>query len=342
MVIVLLNWTTRPSNPVKPASVTVGIGYESVSSDDIDWKQIREQLDRAGVDGVNVSVGRTDFIGFPVSGEEDLWASGVDEGRDRVAEIVDTLQSGSERRVGMTVDVLAPRIVERDADYKASFSSGKPAEDFPSAVALHEGEVGKRVVEMCRATAQRYEPDYIVLTELIGDTFFSEADEKLYATMTGESGFPRTADGKIDVADDTLNDWQSAIIVGVIERCQEAAGIPVEMDARVNFTEPGANRFESGHRYDDILATGADLSLWAYTALADEKPDAINDVAVGLAERFSPDELDRITVTVGLWGGISPREVETALQSGEGMAMAITPLSMMEDRHWDILEKVNR
>ena len=320
IAFLLINLMQQPSRGVKPAALTVGIGYESVSSDEVDWPGIRERLDRAGVDAVNVSVGRADFIGFPAEGEQEYWASGVEQGQDRVEEILDTLQEGSDRRVGLTVDVLAPRIVEQDDDYKAVFADGKPAEDFPSAVALHRGEVGDRVVEMCGATATRYSPDYIVLTELIGEAFFSEADEQLYRDMTGEDGFPRDAEGNIHIADNTLNDWQSDIIVGVIERCRDAAGVQVEMDARVNFDEPGSNRFESGHRYEDILATGSDLSLWAYTALVDESPDAISDVATGLTERFSPEELDRITIAVGLWGDLSNREVETSLRSGEGLS----------------------
>ena len=175
---------------------------------------------------------------------------------------------------------------------------------------------------------------------MIGDAFFSEADEALYRSMTGEPGFPRDEQGNIRVADSTLNNWQSEIITDVIQRCQNTAGIAVEMDARVNWDDPGTNRFDSGHRYEDILGTGADLALWVYTGLAHVSPTVTHDVAAKLKDRFDNRERERITLTVGLWGDMSHRDVKQALRSGEGFDMSLTPMSMMDDKHWEILERL--
>ncbi|WIM68652.1 hypothetical protein QP027_04480 [Corynebacterium breve] len=317
--------------------LTIGIGWESVSDDSVDWKEVRSRLDEANASGVTVSVGRADFIGFPVKGQEDRWASGVSEKDDIVDDVITSLTKGTDRRVVLTIDTMAPRIVETNPKYEGVFASGEKAEDFPSATALYEGEVGEGVEKLCAATQERYSPDAIALTELIGDTFFSAADEELFKEMTGEKEFPRDDKGDIDTSDDILNDWQSEIITSVITRCQEASGGSVVMDARVNWDAPGENRFDSGHRYDDILDTGADLTLWTYTSLAQKDPQAIEEIAAGLKDRFGDEAAERFTLSVGLWGDISPKELTQSVDSAEGFPVSVTPLSLMTDKHWDAL-----
>ncbi|WP_394280531.1 hypothetical protein [Corynebacterium sp.] len=318
--------------------LTIGIGWESISDDSVDWTKVREHLDASDADAITVGVGRSDFIGFPAAGQEEYWAADVEAGEDRVRDVVDTLTADTDRTVTLTIDVMAPTIVETNPDYVGAFADSSTSEDFPSATALHSGEVGDRIESMCAAVDERYSPDAIALTELIGDTFFSSADEQLYREMTGEPEFPRNDDGEVNTSDDTLNDWQSGIITDVIERCQDASGNQVVMDARVNWDAPGENRFDSGHRYDDILATGADLSLWAYTSLSDEEPETVEAIAAGLRERFDESEQDRITLSLGLWGDLTPRQLETAVGSTGDFHTSVTPLSLMTDRHWAVLE----
>ena len=65
-----------------------------------------------------------------------------------------------------------------------------------------------------------------------------------------------------------------------------------------------------------------------------------HDVAAKLKDRFDNRERERITLTVGLWGDMSHRDVKQALRSGEGFDMSLTPMSMMDDKHWEILERL--
>ncbi|STC70248.1 hypothetical protein [Corynebacterium pilosum] len=325
-------------NRATAEELTIGIGWESVSDDSVDWGEVRERLDSSDTDGITVGVGRSDFIGFPAAGQEEYWAADVKAGEDRVRDVVDTLTADTDRTVTLTIDVMAPTIVDTNPDYVGVFADGSPSEDFPSATALREGEVGDRIEAMCGAVDERYSPDAIALTELIGDSFFSPTDEQLYREMTGEPGFPRHEDGEVNTADDTLNDWQSGIITDVIERCKGAADSQVVMDARVNWDAPGENRFDSGHRYDDILATGADLTLWAYTSLSDEEPETVEAIAQGLRGRFDESEQERITLSLGLWGDLTPKQLETALGATGDFHASVTPLSLMTDRHWAVLE----
>ncbi|WP_257158648.1 hypothetical protein [Corynebacterium cystitidis] len=318
--------------------LTLGIGWESVKDDTVNWDEVRERLDSTGANEITVGVGRSDFIGFPAAGQEDYWAAGVKEDEDLVQDVVDTLTRGTDRDVTLTIDVMAPTIVETNPDYVGAFADGSASKDFPSATALYRGPVGDRIESMCEAVDERYNPDAIALTELIGDTFFSPADEELFAEMTDEDEFPRHENGSVNTADDTVNDWQSQIITSVIDRCQSASGNQVVMDTRVNWQAPGENRFDSGHRYNDILDTGADLTLWVYTSLSDEEPETTGAVAEGLQERFDDSELERITLSLGLWGDLTPDQLETALEGTQGFQTSVTPLSLMTDEHWAVLK----
>lgn len=66
------------------------------------------------------------------------------------------------------------------------------------------------------------------------------------------------------------------------------------------------------------------------------------DVAAELKDRFDKRERERITLTVGLWGEMSHGDVKQALRSGDEFDMSLTPMSMMDDEHWKILERLDR
>ena len=74
------------------------------------------------------------------------------------------------------------------------------------------------------------------------------------------------------------------------------------MDARVQWDDLGQDRPDSGHLYDELLATGAHLTLWAYTGLREADPALTADLAGALERRFSPQQRARIAISVGLWG----------------------------------------
>lgn len=164
--------------------------------------------------------------------------------------------------------------------------------------------------------------------------------------MTGEEGFPRDRDGDVDLRDETVADWQSQIVTDLIQRCSKASGLPTEMDVRVNWDDPGADRADSGHRYQDILDTGAHLTLWAYTGLADGAPEDTVALTAGVTKRFTDEELQRTTISVGLWASddetLGPGELAAAVEGAASVRggppeILITPLSMMTDQHWNAL-----
>lgn len=336
------------------ASLAVGIGMESLGSTDFD--KIRKNFDSAGVSEFSLAVGRGEWVAFPWEDHSDVW-SGLaeradDEGTDPVAEALTALTDGTERQFTLTIDVLSPSAIEEDSDNAGRFADGRSSDSFPSATALHDGDVGEQIVELCRAASERYSPDRIALTELMGDAFFSEVDEELFSDMTGEDGFTRTDDGDIDTSDETVQQWQSEIVTGLISRCRSAANTEVEIDARVNWGEPGADRADSGHRYDDLLDAADHVTLWAYTGLQeDSKPKDTAKLVDALRKRYSFNKLSDFTISVGLWtfsddeddAVYSPKDTAKAAKAARKgpSSVLVTPLSMMTQEHWDELESVD-
>lgn len=330
----------------KPPPLHIGIGMESLS-DGTDFKDVASKFEEADVEGYSLAVGRVEWLAFPWENNEDIW-SGVAEkaaesNTDPIKSAMEKL--GPERYSTLTVDVLTPATNEDNPEYMGKFANGENAPEFPNAVALHDGETGTRLTALCAEISERYHPDRIALTELMGDTFFSENDEKLFSTMTGEDGFPRTEDNSIDTAHPVLQAWQAEIIGGVLQRCSDAANLPVEMDARVNWEDPGANRAESGHNYDQILKSQHHLTLWAYTGLSGSKPESTHDLVRGIRQRFNSKALDSTTISVGLWtnndDAYSPTDTATAVKNSAGASsVLVTPLSMMTDKHWHALSEL--
>lgn len=348
--LLIAGLVTGCSAPSTDSELAIGVGFETLIDRETDWAALSQQFDRAGVNGFSLAVGRPEWLGYPAPGAQDQWAAGVDKGTDLVREALDELDDG-DRTVVLTVDALTPATIADDPQSAGQFANGTESESFPSATALYSGGVGKGITNLCADVAERYQPDRIALTELIGDAFFSPTDEELFTEMTGAAEFPRHEDGSININDDTLNDWQSQVITTVIERCVDAAAqhnVGVEMDARVNWEDPGANRHDSGHRYQDILDTGAHLTLWAYTGTGGVEASRTADLVEALGKRFDEAELARITVSVGLWGeGDEVLDEDYLAAALDGViggqtpaAILVTPVSLMGPAHWDVLTKM--
>ncbi len=338
----------RKADARGPAGLIVGIGFESLFDKEIDWSEIRHDLDETGAEGVTLAIGRPEWLGFPWEGREELWSTPAQRAdTDRVHMIAEELVSGTERDLTLTIDILAPKLIESDSDAAGVFADGEVSDNFVSATALHEGTLADAITDLCGEAASRYSPDRIALTELMGDSFFGSADEKLYSEMTGNEGFPHTEAGDIDIADPELQEWQVGIISTVVERCADAAddlGVAVDTDVRANWDQPGADRLDSGHSYQALFDAGDYLTIWAYYGLDGRPADELEDLNLGLVERFSDDDLNRITLSIGLWGenseeAVSPKELSAGMESAErGVGnISVTPMSLMTEEHWDVL-----
>lgn len=334
----------RPAVPASPqrAELAIGIGIESLQDPSVDWSAVSALFDDAHVGGFSLAVGRPEWTAFPWDDRPTAWAAKVTADDDRVETALSALAGDPQRRVTLTVDVLAPERIADDPHLAGVFADGDASSSFPSATALRDGPVGTEIIELCTEIAQRYQPDRIALTELIGDAFFSPADEALFAQMTGAEGFPRRQ-GRVDIEDAQVTAWLSTIITDLILHCAEAVapfGVGIEMDARVQWDDLGQDRPDSGHLYDELLATGAHLTLWAYTGLREADPALTADLAGALERRFSPQQRARIAISVGLWGPgqdpVTAASLETAVDgAARGVAsVLVTPLSLLGKDHW--------
>lgn len=342
----------RPVPPTEPRgpSLSIGFGWEDVVEPDTDWAGIVDRLDRVGVHGVTIGVGRPEFVAFPWAGYEDRWAGPWSEERDPVRRAIDALQPRGPRRdrtVTLTVDVASPVWIEENPELGAQSLDGEINETFPSAAALHSGRLREGIVALCGAVAERYTPDRVALTELLIEESFGEADLELFREMTGEEDWPRTG-GEIDTDAEVLSDWRSEIVAGVVAECHDAVsphGALLDTDIRSPVQDASRSRRESGHDDALLLEAGDRLTVWNYFALDGNRPEWSEKVTVGMAQRLG-DGIDLVTMSVGLWTSgeeaLPPDQMVAGLEHSltNGVDdVSVTPHSMLTGDHWQALEE---
>lgn len=348
--------TSEPPDETSAPHLTIGFGFEDLQA--TEWEDVAQRLDAVGADGITLAVGRPEWTAFPWPGHEERWAAGVEAGDDVVADVLDqiaTAADGREREVTLVIDTLMPQALEQNPELAGVSDDRDTSDAFPNATAA-AGAVGEEIVALCGAVAERYQPDRIALTELILEHTYTDSDLEMFAEWAErdvDEGWP-------DHVDPLLGEWRASIITDLVARCGEAAGewgTVVDMDVRANWDEPGGDRLESGHAYAALLDSGANLTVWNYFPLNDRSPEYSAEIAAGLAQRFTPEELDRVTLSVGLWtdgdddsagaateGVLAPADLEAALTSsieGGARRVSVTPHSMMTEAHWDTLPEWN-
>lgn len=355
--------TDRAPQPDGPAVRAVSVGFEDVVREDQDWDAVNAQLADAGANAVNIAVGRPDWTAFPWPGQEATESAQVAEsGRDFVRDAVDALRTapdGSTRRITLTVDMLVPGWIESDEDVAGRDVEGEASPEFPSAAALHDGEVGQRLQEMVAHISDTYEPDEIALTELMFDDHtFGDDDLELYREMTGEEDWPRTEDGDIDASAPGIAEWRSRVLADVVSDTADtsrAAGVELAVDVRAPWSDPSADRAESGHDYE-LLASAADhIVIWNYFGLNERTASYSREITDALQSSGIPSE--KVIMSVGLWadsqgrsdaageGGtdeesgevLTPDEVREGLEASatNGVrSVSVTPMSLMDEDHW--------
>lgn len=332
-----------------PSERAVSFGFEDVVVEDPGWDRIARGLERVGANAVTVSAGRVDWPAFPWDAHPEAGPSAVSQdGRDFVAEALDALRGEGDtaREVTLTIDTLVPGLIEQEPAAAGVGPQGEPSEDFAGVSALADGVVGDRIVEFARELCERHRPERIALTELMfDDRTFGDRDLESFREFTGHDDWPRAEDGSIDEQAEILGQWRSAGVARLLERVREAVdehGVELEADVRAAWSDPETGRVMSGHDYDLLLEHAHRIAVWNYFALSDRPPEAGARIAESL-ERRHPG---RYLMSTGLWaqdGVVSPEDMASSLAAvaevGTG-AVAVTPASLMEDAHWDALERL--
>lgn len=332
------------SRPALPAERAVNLGLESVLVDSVERTAIGRRLAAAGATAANLAVGRVDWTAFAWDAHPDRAADGVAEAdEDQVAAAIATLREhlGEDVRLTLTLDALAPRLLEERPELAGEDLDGARHPEVASVSALEGGDVGDLLVELAGEVCRRYSPQRLALTELFVDTHtFGDADLDSYRRRSGAEDWPRTEDGAVDTAHESLGRWRSEALASLLGRVREAIaphGALLEMDVRAPAEDPSASRPLSGHDYDILLTAADRLAVWNYFGLADQSPRHGARIASELAEHHP----GRFTICTGLWaedGTISPQELGRGLRelSAAGApAVAVTPLSLLTDAHWE-------
>lgn len=343
------------SPPPRPPHLVVGVGFEDLD----DAEHLARHLNEVGATGVTLAIGRPDWVAFDWQAHPDASASSQDRVAAALAHL-DTDAEGRAREVTLVIDTLAPRMIADDPDEAGVDAHGDRSDLLPGAAAYLNGDVGRRVVELCGTAAERYLPARVALTELLLDATFSDADLAAFEALTGREDWPRDEDGDIDADDPAVGEFRARVASDLAGRCAAAVrphGTELDVDVRANWDEPGGDRLDSGHDYGQLLSTGAHLTIWNYFTLNDREPAYSREVTDGLSDRLSAEQLSRVTMSVGLWAGTggdrADNEDRAGVVSPEDMAegvsasltngvhrVSVTPASLMTHEHWEALAEL--
>ena len=350
--------TMRPQEP--PARTrSVSVDFAQVVDPSTDWSAIDARLDEAGVNAVELSAGRVEFTAYDWPAHPEAAAEPGTDHLTQAALGLHEAADGTVRQIGLIVDTYVPNWLAQHPDAAGVAADGRRSEYQASASELTHGEVGRRLVAYAGALAQRYDPAEISISELFLDGYTFGADDlRLYRRMTGQADWPRNADGSIDQDAPRIYAWRADVIARFLARvrtrldaARDGAGARIElaMEARIGWQDPSRGDLRSGHDYEVLLGPADRLVLWAYL-YGIRRPVQIRQVLASL-ERTGL-AMTRLTVSVGLWkggpkiedrGAIAPRTFRAALRAAETHGITsvnVTPLSLMSERHWEVLASV--
>lgn len=327
-----------------PAERTVSFGFEDVVAENTPWNEHRAALAEANVNGVSLSVGRTDWTAFPWPAHDGAADAVQQTGRDFVAEAIDQVRE--DRMLTLIIDTLAPGRIDQNPSLAGVNAAGETSDLFPSVSALVEGEAGDLIVALAAEISERYRPDRLSLTELMFDHHsFGDDDLRSYRQFTREPDWPRDVDGRIESGAPELATWRSTMLSRLLSRVKDAAaeyGTKLDMDVRAPWSDPTGDRSESGHNYELLLEYADRLVIWNYFAINDSSAEYGAEITRSLRDRFP----GRFVMSTGLWakdGAITPDQLRLSLEAVAGAgaeAVAVTPVSMLTGEHWRKLEQL--
>lgn len=338
--------TVSASAPVSPALPirAVGVRYTDLFLSRSEVASLQANLDRAHSNFVALAAGRMEWTYFKWADHPERWSSAVrDSQLDYLAE--DIVNYGTARHRDAMVDMLAPLWIQAHPADAAIGLSGSVSAEQVSTAALVNGAYGQQVLEMVGYLAANYALDSISITELFYyDTGYGPDDLALYRADTGQTDWPRRADGAINPDDPALGLWRSQKLAGWLQRasaCAHNHGKEFYLDVRISWGNLPNESRENGQYYPTMLDVVDKLILWGYADLAGYSPAYLGEVAGYLVGKHPAN---RFIMSVGLWGPngtvISAGDLQTAMQSSRTRGLPdlwITPSHMISAEHWAIL-----
>jgi hypothetical protein len=341
-----LDGCSRTAAP-RPSERIIGLGFESVVDHADQLSGLARRLNAVNVNGVGISVGRTDWTAFPwhnTTGSPQ--PVGRNTRHDYVADamrIVGADSRGRRRTVTAVVDTLVSGWIITDPSIAGVSATGQRSTTSASVTALAHGAVGDRVIAFVAEVCKRYRPHAVSLTELFFDTYTFGADDLAsYRSATGAEDWPRTKGGAINTGHASIGSWRSAAVTSIVRRVRAVTrshGVALDMEVRAPWANPASDRRMSGQNYVDLMKVADRLVVWDYFALNNRSPSYTKDLASALANRGG----QRFVMSVGLWadhGTISAADLRTAIRAsvaGGVDSVWVTPASLLSQDHWTTL-----
>jgi hypothetical protein len=343
----------RTKSVITPTTRTADINPKTIHAlraDYTDMAKSREQVQplenkmrQAGINMVSLGAGRAEWTYFKWEGHEDAWSGDVKtSGIDYLLE--DSSRFGVWAHVDATVDVLSPLYIQAHPEAAAVSADGEVSKSLVSTMSLVEGDYGKQLLGMIEAIAANYPVDSISLTELFYHRDGYGADDKAaYLAATGKTDWPRNTDGSINIDDPSIGNWRSAVLDGFIDKAVAIAhkyGKEFYLDVSISLDNMQNATNEHGTRYDLVLQHTDKIIVWGYFDLESYEPEFLETVARYLVNYGS----DRVILSIGLWNkqnqAISAERLQRGIlasQKGGMNNLWITPASLMDDSHWQVL-----
>jgi hypothetical protein len=291
----------------------VRLDYINVSTSRSEVAGLETQMQQSGVNLVALSAGRVDWSYFIWRSHSDRWSADVK------ATGVDFLMEDSTRfskwaHVSAVVDVLAPLYIQDHPEAASVSWLGVPSKNMVSTMELVDGVFGQNLLAMVAEIATYYPVNSITLTELVYYTDgFGETDKAAYSAYSGHTDWPRSADGKINIDDQSIGEWRSYELGRFIKK----AAMIVHQHDKLLFVEArlavdGSNEvvIMNGTNFNQILNYADRLVVWGNRDI-----DGHSQSAVKTAAQFIAPYGHRILLMVGLWDKNYPYGIPNAQMS---------------------------
>jgi len=336
---------------VPPPIHAMRVAYADYEKSRGEVDQIEKQMQAAGINMVGLGAGRVEWTYFKWAGHEANWSNDIKSTQvDYLAE--DTNRFGKWAHINAVVDVFAPNYIKAHPETAAISFVGQPSQNLVSTTELVSGEFGQQLLDMIDYIAANYPVDSISLTELFYHIDGYGPDDKAsYLAYSAQYGnprtdWPRTTDGTIDINDISIGNWRTHVLDVYLDKIVAAChkyGKKFFMDVGLSLDDLTKVTNEHGTNYNVVLEHTDKLVIWGYFELDDYPPEYFEDIAQFL-KGFGQD---RVILSIGLWnkagGATTASKLETAIlasQSGGMPNLWITPSTLMDVDHWNVLEKL--
>jgi len=332
--------------PVPPVYRVLRIDYPDLGGSRSIVANLEQHARAAGFNMIALGAGRVEWTYFMWAGHESVWANDVKDSQiDYLME--DTLRFGKWAHVNAVVDIFAPNYIRAHPDQAAINWLGVHSEYLVGTMDLVDGEFGQMVLDMIEAIARDYPVDSISITELFYHSDgYGPKEKTAYMAYTGRDDWPRYDNGLINIDDRSVGDWRGYELDRWLDRAvtiAHAHGKQLFMDVALSLDNLSKMTNEHGTNYNLVLEHMDKLVIWAYLDLDNYQPEYLYDIAFFLRQF----ETDRIILSIGLWSNtttvITPDKLKRAIIAAERGDMPniwITPSSLMQAGHWQVLEEL--